>query len=115
MTLAELRRTVQERDRVCVALQTGFDHQCKDQWGKPHGAGEYRRLSLEHVKDELMMGKRAPNDREHCVAVCYAINLRPPTKAMREAFREYLARVEGAIPYTDTWTTPDSGRFRVKP
>ena len=37
-----------------------------------------------------MMGKRAPSDAWHLVAMCGWANVAVPSKAQREAMREYL-------------------------
>jgi hypothetical protein len=47
------------RDRGCVAVRLGED--------PANCAG---RLTLEHVKSALRMGKRAPSDMAHLVALC---------------------------------------------
>ena len=94
---ASLHDAVLRRDRICVAARLGFDHTCRDAWGRAHGPGATNALSLEHVKDQLRMGVRAESDLRHLIAVCHFINAMPPTKAMREAFREYLqAKVRAA-------------------
>jgi hypothetical protein len=69
-------------------------HVCRDQWGNRHSAWNLSRLTLDHVKDELGMGKRAPSDKRHLVAMCHAGNTKPPTAIEREAERKYLAEVE---------------------
>jgi hypothetical protein len=56
----------------------------------------YGRLTLEHVKDAPMVGKRAPSDRHHMLVLCYFHNtgwaLTSDAKARERA---YLRRVEG--------------------
>jgi len=48
---------------------------------------------VDHVKDAPMMGKRAPDDEYHLVAMCQAHNtLHPPRRELRQAEREYLAQ-----------------------
>lgn len=81
------------RDRQCVLATLEPGHECRDSWGYPHHPGDLAKLTLEHVKDELRMGRRGPSDEKHLVALCAAANLRPPTKEQRAAFREYLAKV----------------------
>jgi hypothetical protein len=78
------------RDGSCIApLLGGSAHDC---WG---------RATLEHVKDELRMGKRAPSDLRHLVALCsghteegrragYQWNT---DKANRAKVRAYLERL----------------------
>jgi hypothetical protein len=78
------------RDGGCVAPQLGGS--VMDCWG---------RLTLEHVKDELRMGVRAPSDLAHLVTLCqghtedgrragYQWNT---DAANRARVREYLAGV----------------------
>lgn len=56
----EMRTTVMMRDRGCVApvLSPRASGPC---WGP---------LTLDHVKDQPMMGKRAPSDERHLVVLC---------------------------------------------
>jgi hypothetical protein len=50
------------------------------------------RTTLDHVKDEPMMGKKAPDDEWHLTAVCFYHNAySPPSKAFRAFQRRYLA------------------------
>ena len=42
------------------------------------------------------MGRRAPSDPSHLVAMCYGANVGVPSKDNRERCREYLRSVEGA-------------------
>jgi hypothetical protein len=47
---------------------------------------------IDHVKDAPMMGKRAPDDEFHLVAMCQNHNTwHPPRRELRQAEREYLA------------------------
>lgn len=88
----ELRLAVFARDGGCIAPYLGGTvHDC---WG---------RLTIEHVKSELRMGKRAPSDLAHCVALCEG-HTEPGMKAgyvwntnsrNRALVRDYLARVTG--------------------
>ena len=48
--------------------------------------------TLDHVKDDLMMGKKAPDDEYHLVTLCWYHNvLKPPSKRLRQEERAYLA------------------------
>ena len=89
----EVRAAVLVRDRACLLSKLEPDHLCRDAWGNPHAAGDLARLSVEHVKSEPMMGKRAPSDPGHLVALCVAANVGVPSKSQREAFRAYLRAV----------------------
>lgn len=81
------------RDRGCVLASLEPGHVCRDAWGNRHDPGDLARLSLEHVKSELRMGVRGPSTPDSMVALCMAANLRPPTKAQRALFRDYLAGI----------------------
>lgn len=85
-----VRLAVLERDSGCRAPLLGGSF--LDCWG---------RLTLEHVKDDLRMGVRAPSDPAHLVTLCeghtepgmragYSWNL---DKRNREKVRDYLAGV----------------------
>lgn len=89
----ELHAAVLVRDRACLLSKIEPDHLCRDQWGSPHAAGDLARLTVEHVKDQPRMGRRAPSDMAHLVALCAAANIGVPSKGQREAFRAYLRAV----------------------
>jgi hypothetical protein len=90
----DVAETVKLRDGQCVLARLDPMHHCRDQWGEPHSPYDLGRCTLEHVKTELRMGKRAPSDPAHLVTLCgYANIMRVPTKAQREMFRAYLASV----------------------
>lgn len=86
----ETRIAVLRRDGSCVAPLLGAS--ALDCWG---------RSTLEHVKDELRMSKRAPSDLRHLVALCegHTENGRRAghqwntTKENRAKVRAYLERV----------------------
>lgn len=86
----DLHREVILRDGECLAARLGFVHECSDRNGYRHASTDLDRLTVEHVKDESRMGKRAPSDAAHLVALCYSRNVAVPSRAMREAFRAYL-------------------------
>lgn len=88
---AEVRRAVMDRDQVCVLSFLEPGHECRNVWGETHPPDE--QLTYEHVKPYLAMGLRKGDDPRWGVALCWAGNVRPPTKAQRTLFREYLARV----------------------
>lgn len=90
----ELRAAILERDGWCVLAKIDPEHQCRDIWGYPHHPADKSKLTIEHLKDSLRMGLRAPSDRAHLIALCGAANVGVPSKRDREAFRAYLARVE---------------------
>jgi hypothetical protein len=88
-----LREEVFVRDKACVGYLMDHRHICRNLAGS-HSPYALEKMTLEHVKDELQAGLRAPSDRKHCVTACVGLNLQPPTKEQREWMREYLARVE---------------------
>ena len=78
----ELRLYVLERDHGCVAVTLGAE------------MGDCRgRLTLDHVKSQPMMGKRAPSDPQHLVAVCEHHHLDGWATSHRPELREYLRGV----------------------
>ena len=87
------RQYVLERDRFCVLFIRDPEHVCH-RVGSQHRSSNKRLLTVEHVKDHSMMGKRAPSDRKHMVAMCLDANVAVPSKAVREWIRDYLRRVE---------------------
>lgn len=55
------------------------------------------RSTLEHVKDQLRMGKKAPDDEQHLVILCEYHNVwNPPSKDLRAKIRRYLANAYAA-------------------
>jgi hypothetical protein len=94
-----VREAVFQRDKVCVLAIYDAAHQCYDVWGDAHRADDWGRLTLEHVKDKLRMGKRAPSDPAHLVVLCgYRNSIRSLTKVERSWVRSYL---QGFIPKED--------------
>lgn len=87
---AELHATVLRRDRVCFVHRFDSAHVCRDQWGQPQHPSA--NLTVDHVNDGGgKMGKRAPDDARHLVAMCAGANIAGPSRAIRQAEREYLA------------------------
>src|SRR5262245_14194837 len=92
----ELRDRVLRRDARCFASRLDFNHVCRDAWGVAHMPYDVQRLTLDHVHDEGgTIGKRAPSDEYHLVAMCAALNIAGPSRRVREAEREYLRRLRG--------------------
>ena len=92
----ELVAALHARDRGCVLARIDPDHGCRDAWGMPHAPTDLGRLTVDHVKTELRMGKRAPSDLAHTLLLCAAANVGVPSKSERVAMRAYLASVEEA-------------------
>ena len=90
---AAVRASVLRRDGQCIIAKLHLEpgHICRNRWGTAHAPTDLHQLTVEHVKDHLAMGKRAPSDPAHLVAMCWAGNVGVPSKAMRAAIREYLA------------------------
>jgi hypothetical protein len=79
----ELALTVLARDKGCVAVTLG---------AAP--AGCRGRLTLDHVKDQPRMGKRAPSDAGHLVSLCEGHHLENGwATSHRPELREYLRAV----------------------
>lgn len=76
----DLALAVLERDGGCVAVKLGASpYECRG------------RLTLDHVKDQPRMGKRAPSDERHLVAICEAHHLENGwATSHRPELREYL-------------------------
>ena len=89
----EVAEFVKLRDGMCVLAKFDAMHRCRDQWGQRHSSFALGRLTLEHVKSELRMGKRAPSDAAHLVTLCGYANVNVPTKSQRAFFREYLRTI----------------------
>jgi hypothetical protein len=79
----ELRLAVLARDGGCIAVRLGADPaDCRSP------------LTLDHVKDQPRMGKRAPSDMAHLVAVCRGHHLDTGwATSHRPELREYLRGV----------------------
>lgn len=60
------------------------------EWGKCSGV-----ITLDHVKEHLMMGKKAPDDEMHLVSLCWHHHLDGWATAHRPALRAYLAQYGG--------------------
>lgn len=84
-----MREMILKRDGNCVAFLVD-----PQEWGKCSG-----RLTIEHVKENLRMGRRAPSDEYHLVTLCEghtengarAGHQWNTTKRARSLIREYLA------------------------
>jgi hypothetical protein len=89
----ELRDAVLRRDGCCVLLRLDPKHLCRTVWGEYHDPRDLSLLTVEHVKTEPMMGRKAPDDLAHLVAMCGFANVAVPSKATRDAIRDYLRGV----------------------
>lgn len=89
----ELREAVLRRDQCCILLRLDPQHRCRTVWGEYHDPRDLDKLTIEHVKTEPMMGKRAPDDLAHLVALCGYANVAVPSRPTRDAMRDYLRSV----------------------
>ena len=79
---SKMYEAVMERDKnECVAPSLGASSNCDGQ------------LTLDHVREFAMMGKRAPSDLKHLVVLCWHHHLNGWATAHRELLREYLKSV----------------------
>lgn len=79
----DLAAAIFTRDQGCVAVTLGDD---------PARCGG--RLTLDHVKSQPRMGKRAPSDPAHLVAICENHHLwNGWATSHRPELREYLERI----------------------
>ena len=92
----ELRGYVIARDGfICVAPSLGAVDGCRDRWGNElHPAGGRFEVTLDHVKDQPRMGKRAPSDAAHLVTLCWHHHLDGWATAHRPELRAYLREEE---------------------
>ena len=90
----EVRALVLLRDSKCFCFRLDPLHECRDKWGFPHSPYEFGALTVDHVHGGYgMMGRRAPSDPAHLVAMCWQGNVGVPSKEVRQAERAYLASV----------------------
>jgi hypothetical protein len=79
---ADVRVAVLLRDQGCVAVTLGEpESDCRG------------RLTLDHVKDQPRMGKRAPSDVYHLATVCEWHHLYGWATSHRPELRAYLQEV----------------------
>lgn len=87
-----LRLRVLSRDGWCVAPALDpASGPCKDTWGDPERGAVWISLTLDHVRDHAMMGKRPPSDEAHLVTLCPHHHLNGWATGHRPLLREYLA------------------------
>jgi hypothetical protein len=111
----ELREAILLRDRMCFMVRLDPSHVCYDAFGREHLPTDLRLLTLEHVKDQPRMGRRAPSDERHIVALCYRANVGVPSKVTRQAMRAYLAAVGDDCGHVDPVFDCDSCQSRMVP
>lgn len=89
----ELRRYVLNRDGGCMAQWLGAPTGCRDTGGYPLPMLSLD-LELDHVRDQPMIGKRAPSDPIHLVALCHHHHQGGWATRNRPLLRSYLVAVE---------------------
>jgi len=78
-----VRAAVLARDKFeCIAPSLGASSNCDGV------------LTLDHIREHAMMGKRAPSDPAHLVTLCWHHHLDGWATAHRPLLREYLQIVE---------------------
>lgn len=93
----QLREKILKRDCYCFMRRMDPLHRCMDVHRNFHSSWDTDKLTLDHVHESYgLMGKRAPSDERHLVAMCahWHLNI-GPTRVVREAEREYLNGVYG--------------------
>lgn len=91
----ELHAEVIYRDGRCFWASVDREHICRDRWGVRHDPDALLLLTVDHVHLHAggTRGKKAPDDREHLVAMCHVGNVPGPPRRIRELEREYLHRL----------------------
>ena len=118
-----VRAEVVHRDRACIFTPVGQldrrdrplagipDHFCRDRWSSPipwwriariDPSGDSALFELDHVKEEPMMGQKAPDDSAHLVMACHLAH--QGGLATSHEGREYERRWLAAF-YPDVWAT----------
>lgn len=86
----DLREALLARDMGCVLAFLQEGHVCRNQWGDVIDWRDRDGLTVEHVKSQLQMGRRAPSDLAHTVILCAGANIGVPSKEQRNLIRAYL-------------------------
>lgn len=93
----ELWDFVYERDEgICLAWRLG-ERDCRGKWGDPvrwrNGRMHRSDVTFAHVKDQPMLGRRAPSDARHGVLECWAHNVYGWSSAHRAEEKAYLEEI----------------------
>lgn len=91
----ELHAEVVRRDGSCIAARMDDSHECATRFNEPHRADEDILLTVDHVWWNAggIRSKRAPSIREHLVAMCGRLNVRGPSREVRQAERSLLRKL----------------------
>lgn len=96
----EVAQFVLRRDGGCVAALMGAPGACRDGYGRSVDR-HHADMTLEHVQEGYgMMGKRAPSDPAHLVALCRFHGVQSWELANKDLLREYIAEVTTGVPAT---------------
>jgi hypothetical protein len=86
----------------CVAIALGASDECRDMWGRPlqtNSGYQWRKLELDHIREQAMIGKRGKSQVRWMVAGCpwhHRLGNPPWLLVNRAAVREYLEQKHGA-------------------
>jgi hypothetical protein len=99
-----LRWAVLTRDGECLAAKLGAPDGCQNKFGWDQRSDDLTQLELDHIKEQAMMGRKAPDDEAHLVSMCawhHRLGLAGATWATshRRELRAYLAQR-----YPQVWT-----------
>lgn len=90
-----VRQAVLIRDGGCVAPYLGAPDGCATAFGYPVPTGATDGwVELDHVRDQPMIGKRAPSDVAHLVSLCHHHHQDGWATANRGVLRLYLGMVQ---------------------
>lgn len=82
------------RDGACVPSMLGAPGLCTDTFDNVLAATNVERMTLDHVRDHAMMGKRAPSDAAHLIVTCAGHGVQRWELANRDVIRTYLSKVD---------------------
>lgn len=96
----QVRQTVFLRDQEQANIRTKTANPCVAAFLLPSTSGPcWGPLTLDHVKDRPMMGKRAPSDEQHLVTLCAGHHLETDwATSHRPLLRWYLASIYDTEP-----------------
>ena len=96
----EMHDRVIMRDGICFVKLINPEHVCGD-GTRTHASTDLRKLTVDHVWHIPggIRGKRAPSDERHLTAMCWQANFDGPSRAVRQAQREYLTSLYGETEY----------------
>jgi len=86
------RQLVLIRDAMCFLYRLDRSHVCHDAFGGRHYGTDIHRMTVDHFHLHAggTLGKKAPDDRYHTVAMCHEGNVGCPSAEVRQAERDYI-------------------------